>query len=433
MPEAKAPQPFPRFLARIGIFPPLAIGYLGLLLFMIGDGVESGYLAPFLLQLNFSPSRVALIFTVYGFTAAIAAWFSGALSDLIGPRKSMWIGFAVWVIFEIFFLVFALPSHRYELILFFYGLRGFGYPLFAYSFLVWIAAATPPKQLGTSVGWFWFAFTGGLPTLGSLFASVLIPRIGQYNTFWSSLILVAIGGLIALLGVRDATGNHPLVKGTRNPLKVVLYSITIIKDHPKVGIGGVVRTINTASQFGFLVFMPTFFTKTIGFTLEQWLRLLGYVFLSNIFWNLIWGVIGDRLGWRRTVIYFGCVGSAITTLLFYYLPQSFHNNYPLAVLAGILYGATLAGFVPLSALMPSLAPESKGAAMSILNLGAGAATWLGPAIVGIFLPFVGVVGVMWVFAILYIVAAVLSSFLTLTPAMERAAHQSDHGDLVAQP
>ena len=56
-----------------------------------------------------------------------------------------------------------------------YALRGFGYPLFAYGFLVWITAATPAERLGTAVGWFWFAFTGGLPTLGSLLASFTVP------------------------------------------------------------------------------------------------------------------------------------------------------------------------------------------------------------------------------------------------------------------
>ncbi len=432
MPERNAAVTSLHFLERIGIFPPLAVGYLGLLFFMIGDGVESGYLSPYLQHLQFSPGKVALIFTVYGITAAIAAWFSGALSDLIGPRKSMWIGLAIWVLFEILFLVFAIPARSYALILFFYGLRGFGYPLFAYSFLVWIAAATPARQLGTSVGWFWFAFTGGLPTLGSFFASLIIPLIGQYATFWSSLGLVIAGGLITLIGVREPTGNHPLVQGTENSLKVVLQSITIVKERPKVGLGGLVRAVNTASQFGFFVFMPTFFTRTVGFTLEQWLRLLSYIFLSNIIWNLLWGVIGDKFGWRRTVTYFGCIGCALTTLLMYYLPHSFAGNYPMSVLAGVLYGATLAGFVPLSALMPSLAPEAKGAAMSILNLGAGVSTWLGPAVVGIFMPFIGVVGVMWVFAILYLGVAFISMFLTLTPEMEAAAKQPDHGSFIAR-
>ena len=79
----------------------------------------------------------------------------------------------------------------------------------------------------------------------------------------------------------------------------------------------------------------------------------------------------------------------------------------MCVLAAVLYGATLAGYVPLSALMPSLAPEHKGASMSLLNLVAGASVWAGPAIAGIFLRPLGVAGVMWIFAVLYAISAAL--------------------------
>ncbi|GAA3318657.1 hypothetical protein GCM10020331_022350 [Ectobacillus funiculus] len=59
-------------------------------------------------------------------------------------------------------------------------------------------------------------------------------------------------------------------------------------------------------------------------------------------------------------------------------------NYLAATIAAAGFGACLAGYVPLSALVPSLAPENKGAAMSILSLGAGLSTFVGPAIVGVF-------------------------------------------------
>src|SRR6185312_431712 len=107
------------------------------------------------------------------------------------------------------------------------------------------------------------------------------------------------------------------------------------------------------------------------------------------------------------------VGSAITTLLLYYTPALFGANYTLCIVAGALYGATLAGYVPLSALLPSLAPDHRGAAMAMLNLGAGASTWVGPAIAGIFLPLAGVVGVMWIFSGLYLVSAALAFTLRL--------------------
>jgi MFS family permease len=143
----------------------------------------------------------------------------------------------------------------------------------------------------------------------------------------------------------------------------------------------------------------------------------------------LFGIIGDRFGWRRTVAYCGGLGSAITTLLLYYTPHTLGANYPMTVLVGMLYGATLAGDVPLSALMPSLAPERRGAAMSLLNLGAGASIGVGPAIVALFLPAVGVAGVMWIFAVLYLVSGVMALFLTL-PDEGAPTEMDDRGNTI---
>lgn len=410
----EAPASARSLIDRLGIFPPLFWGYVGLLLFMIGDGVEAGYLSKYLVDQGIaSESRVALMFTVYGLTVAISAWLSGALSDLWGPRQVMGIGLVIWAVFEVGFLLLGVAPKSYLMILVMYALRGFGYPLFAYGFLVWISVATPYHRLGTAVGWFWFALTGGLMMLGPLLASYSVDAIGPYATLWCSLGIVALGGMIGLVGLQEPQGKRRLAPAGEHPLLTLLSSISIAWRKPKTAIGCVVRIINTAPQNGFLVFLPIYFTETIGFELSQWLRLLSFMFLSNIIWNLLFGIIGDKLGWRRTVAYCGGIGSAITTLLFYYAPHTLGANYPLVVLAAVLYGATLAGYVPLSALMPSLAPENKGAAMSLLNLGAGASNWVGPAIVAMFLPLLGVGGVMWIYAVLYVISAVLTLFLTL--------------------
>ncbi|POX47571.1 MFS transporter [Streptomyces sp. Ru71] len=380
---------------------------------MIGDGVESGYLSPYLLDQGFPKGQVALLFTVYGVTASIAAWFSGALSDLWGPRRVMLLGLGIWVALQVFFLAVAIPAQNMGLLLAGYGLRGFGYPLFAYGFLVWVTAVTPPRRLGSAVGWFWFAFTGGLPTLGSLFASFTVPWVGAYRTLWMSLALVVAGGLIALLLVREPSGRTRLAPAGERPVATLLGSLAIVWHEPRIGAGAVVRAVNTAAQFGFLVFLPVFFTDTLGFSLAQWLRLLSAMFATNIFFNLLFGVLGDRIGWRRTVAWCGGVGCAVTTLLLYYGTVAAGHDYPLALLLVSLFGATLAGYVPLSALIPSMAPRHKGQAMSALNLGAGVSTFLGPAVVGLFLGPLGVEGVMWVFALMYAGSAVLTVFLKL--------------------
>ncbi len=396
---------------KIGMHPQLAIGYLGLLLFMIGDGVESGFLSPYLLDLHFSQNKIALVFTLYGVAAALASWLSGVLSDLLGPKKIMWCGLLIWLVLEIPFLSLGLAHHNYPIILLCYTIRGLGYPLFAFGFLVWVTAITPQRYLATSVGWFWFARTGGLPTLGSLFASYSVPRHGPYRTLWYSVAFVAMGGLIALLGIRESRGTKALRTGNEHPFRVLLSGISIIWRVPKVGLGGIVAVITTTSEFGFLLFLPIFYIHTIGFTLPQWLQILTIMFATNIFFNLFWGWIGDKIGWRTVITIVGSCGCAAAALGLYYVPHVFGANYTFVMLAGMAYGATLAGFVPLGAIMATLAPQARGAALSVYNLGSGISIWLGPAIAGIFLPRIGVGGVIWVFAMMYLLAAVVGLFL----------------------
>jgi polyol permease family len=407
---AKAAKPGPSLAERLGMYPPLAWGFVGVVLFMCACGVESGFLSAYLVGKGVSESAVALVFTVYGSTAAFASWLSGALSELWGPKRVMLGGLLVWIVFHVAFLWLGIASGSYLLILLFYGLRGFGYPLFAYGFLVWITVATPTRNLGTSLGWFWFSFAAGFPTLGSFVASYMIPWTGEYRTLWWAMVFV-VGAGMALFAVREPIGSRRLAPPGESPLKTLLSSATIAWQIPKIGIGGIVRTINTAAQLGFLVFLPIYCTTKVGFTLGQWLRLLTMLSVSNVIWNLLFGIIGDKFGWRRTVVLFGGFGCAVTTLALYYSLQGHPANYTLAVVAGIFYGATLSAYTPLGAIMAALAPGRKGAAMSILNLGAGASAWVGPAVVGLFLPTLGAGGVMWIFAVLYAISAVMTMFM----------------------
>lgn len=401
------------FVERIGMYPELAIGYLGLLLFMIGDGVEAGFLSLMLTEMRFGTARVALVFTAYGASAALGSWLSGALSDIFGPKKVMAAGLLIWLGFELPFLLGGIAHANYKIIVVSYGLRGFGYPFFAYGFLCWVAAVTPERYLGTAVGWFWSARTGGLPTLGALLASFAVPLIGGYKTLWVSVVLVALGGVIALLLVKEKRGALPLSTTGENPLAVLFTGVSILWRHPKVALGGVVATITTTSEFGFLVCLPIFYVQKVGFSEGQWLQIVSIIFATNVVANLFWGWVGDKIGWRRTITFVGACGCALTTMGLFYVPHIVGPNFILVMLAGMAYGIALAGFVPIAAIMAVLAPESRGASMSIMNLGSGLSMFIGPAIVGVFQPIFGLSGVIWIFALMYLVAAVFSYMLRI--------------------
>lgn len=406
---------------RIGLSPKLLLGYAGVLVFMMGEGLEQGWLSPYLIGKGLSIQESALLFSVYGFAAAIAAWFSGVLAEIFTARRVMLAGLLLFLFGSVCFLTFGLPSNNLAIMVPTYALRGLGYPLFAYGFLVWVAYEALPERLGSAVGIFWFVYSGGLSVLGVLYSSIMLPYLGEIHTLWSALIFVVLGAVIALMLNRDdgaaQSGNRE-----KASLGYVLKGITIAFENPKIGLGGIVRTINTSAAYGFVVFMPMYMMD-MGFTRTHWLQMYAALWTVNIIFNLIFGVISDGLGWRNVVMWFGCVGCALTTLMFYYVPQFFGANYLLTVCAAGLFGACLAAFVPLSAIMPSLAPDNKGAAMSILNLGAGLSTFVGPAVVGLFIGSLGTVGVIWIFTGLYLFSGVLMKFVTLPKESATASEE----------
>ncbi len=394
---------------KMGLPENLRWGYLGVLVFMMGDGVEQGWLSPYLIEHGMTIQQSASLFTIYGVTIAISSWFSGVLAESYGPRKAMLTGLLLYIIGTIGFVGKGMAHLDYTSMLFFYAIRGFGYPLFAYSFMVWITYRAPKNMLGRAVGWFWFVFTGGLNVLGAYYSSWAIVNIGYKNTLWSSIFWVLVGALFALVLNKDkfvpkATGGSKTTE--------LLNGLTIVKKEPKVLLGGIVRVINTTAQFAFPVFLPIYMAEH-GFDTQQWLKIWGTIFTSNIIFNLLFGFVGDRLGWRNTIVWFGGIGCALTTISLYYAPIWFDGSYTAVLIAGIAWGGLLAGYVPLSALVPSLVKEDKGAAMAILNLGAGLPVFVGPALVGILIGSIGSSGVIWVLAGLYVLSAVLAYFIKI--------------------
>jgi polyol permease family len=410
-------------LSRVGLPKQLGWGYLGILIFMMGDGVEQGWLSPYLIEHGMTVKESSTLFIAYGITIAIASWFSGVLAEGFGPKKTMLMGLLLYIIGTAGFVGYGLPDMNYGIMLFTYAIRGFGYPLFAYSFLVWITYRSPSNKLGSAVGWFWFVFTGGLNVFGAYYSSWAITNLGYLNTLWSSIFWVLIGAFFALVLNKDkfevVAGKNTLSKSEE-----LAKGLTILAEEPKVLLGGIVRVINTTAQFAFPVFIPTYMA-THGFSTTEWLQIWGTIFTANIAFNLIFGFVGDRFGWRNTVMWFGGVGCALTTLLFYYSPVLFGASFWMVMFCGVLWGALLAGYVPLSALVPSLVKKDKGAAMAILNLGAGLAVFVGPVIVWLFIDLTGNEGVVWILAGLYVLSAILTKYITL-PENTKTAHYTEN-------
>lgn len=375
-------------------------GYIAIALFMTGDGFELAFLSKYIVDLGFTEAQSSNAFAVYGFAAAIAAWVSGVVAEIITPRKAMIIGFVMWAVLHVLLLIFGLGQSNYAMILLFYGLRGLAYPLFLYSFIVMIVQNVEARQIGPSMGWFWTVYSFGIGVFGSFIPSFTIPIFGEMGTLWSALIFVVLGGLVAVFKLGHLTGK---AKGdglsTQEKLSELSRAITLLKN-PQIAYASFIRIVNTLSLFGYAVIGPMYFTKNFEFSTSQWLQIWTVFFATTLVSNVFWGIVGEKIGWVRTIRWFGCIGMALSTLVFYYLPEWYNTVAPtgltdadgsaaagmaefmMAWIPAILLGWFVAAFVPMTPIFTTLEPTHKGAAISVYTLSAGLSNFAAPAIAG---------------------------------------------------
>jgi polyol permease family len=387
-------------------------GYIAIAIFMTGDGFELAFLSHYITGLGFTPSQVSLAFTLYGLAAALAAWVSGVVAELITPQKTMFIGFVMWAIFHVLFLVFGLGQANYSLILLFYGIRGFAYPLFLYSFIVIIIHNVSTEKSSSALGWYWAVYSVGIGVAGSYIPSFTIPLVGEMTTLWLALAFCVVGGLIALFCLNDVkVPANKLNLTTKEKLSELSRAVTLLYTNRNILLSSFVRIVNTLSLFGFAVVMPMMFVDELGFTTSEWLQIWAVFFFMTIVFNIFWGIVAEKMGWMRVIRWFGCLGMAASSMAFYYIPQHFGHNFAMALIPAIALGAFVAAFVPMAAVFPALEPNHTGAAISVYNLSAGLSNFLAPAIAVVLLPYFSTIGVVIAYTVLYLLAFVCCRYI----------------------
>ncbi|EWS82109.1 MFS transporter [Brachybacterium phenoliresistens] len=414
----------------LGLSPALLWGYVAIAFFMTGDGLEQAFLSDYLVtHAGFTTAQTGSIFTVYGLIVALGAFASGVLAEYFGPRRVMILATIMWIVFHVGFLYFGVMQGDFAMTLVMYAIRAAAYPMFVYSFVVWISYAAPGDRLSSAMGWFWCFYSIGVGVFGSYLPSLTIPWIGEIATLWASIAFIAVGGLLAGLLVR---GRGPEQHGPRTLaglLGVLTETLVMPVRNVQLAYGMIQRIINQISLYGFIVMLPIVFVRDLGFAQGTWLKLWSLVYLVTVFTNLLWGVLGDRIGWVRTVRWFGAIGMCAATLLLYFVPVIFGPNPWLTAAAVVVFGFALAAYVPLSALMPALEPHRRGSAVALLNLAAGLSQFIGSLMVTLLWDRIGTTGTVIALAATYLV----SFGLSFLQKVDQRALAQDAGAPAASP
>ncbi|WP_314208639.1 RbtT/DalT/CsbX family MFS transporter [Vagococcus salmoninarum] len=402
-----------KIATKIGIPVALFYGYIGLVFFMLGAGIETTWFSAYLVSAGYGIQMVSVIFTLYGLFVAIFSWLTSFFANIFSVRKVMWAGLVIYMISTLL-LILGLVGQVFPVIAMAYMLRGASYPLFAYGFLIWITLRSKIKDLGKATSWFWLSFNLGMTIISPLLSSFLLRKTQPVIILGVGMLMAFIGGYLALKVNHD---QLPVEKATKNLGQELKEGITILFEYPRLGIGLIVKAINNIGQFGFVIMMPIFLVAH-QFSITQWGLVWAITYVVNVFAGIFFGSLGDRYGWRKVVAYFSGTLTALACLLIAVVVRYFPGNFFLLVLAFIIFSFGIAAFGPLSALIPAMAPAKKTTAVSVLNLGSGLSNFLGPILVTLLFQRFGGFVVLIVFAVLYLMASLLARFLTITRELE---------------
>ncbi|WP_317943532.1 RbtT/DalT/CsbX family MFS transporter [Carnobacterium maltaromaticum] len=391
---------------RIGIPASLFYGYIGLIFFMLGAGIETSWFSAFLVSSGYEIQLVSVIFSLYGLFVAIFSWLTSFFVNIFSVRKVMIAGLIIYLVSAVI-LIAGIYFELLPVIALAYTLRGASYPLFAYAFLIWITLRSEFKNLGKATSWFWFSFNLGLTIISPLLASLLLKFSNSINILAVGMVMALLGSFFALKVNRD---HLPVFNNNKSILYEMQEGIMILFEYPRLAIGLVVKAINNIGQFGFVIMMPIFLVNN-GYSLSQWGIIWATTYVVNSFAGILFGNLGDYYGWRKIVCYFSGTLTALSCFLIGSVVFYFPGNFFLLMLAFIVFSFGIAAFGPLSALIPAMALEKKTTALSVLNLGSGLSNFLGPVLVTVLFQKFDGFFVLAVFAVLYLLASILAIFL----------------------
>ena len=270
--------------------------------------------------------------------------------------------------------------------------------MFAHAFLVWITAVTPERYMGTAVRMVLVGPNRWTAQLGSALASYSVPWLAHTRRSASLSPWRRRAGSINLLGVREKHGMVPLSTTGHNPVRLLLSSVSVVWRRPRWASAALLPP-SPPHRSSDSWFLSIFFTRVVGFTLQQWLQVPEHHVRYQCCRQPHLGLgrrshrlapnhhVHRRVRMRRhdagLVLRAGRIRRKLCAC-------GYRRH-------GLWHGP--GRFCSIGAIMATLAPESRGAAMSIMNLGSGISTFIGSAVAGVFLPILGVSGVIWIFGI----------------------------------
>jgi MFS transporter, DHA1 family, inner membrane transport protein len=348
----------------------LVIANLFLLLFLgLADNQMIAALLPSLVKsLGISLSTAGLLVVVYSLAAALAAFFSGTLSDHYGRRRFLLAGAA-------FFAVASFAASRSrslnELMLA-RALTGLAAGTLSTCSITFAADWFPYEVRGRAIGLISAAYFAA-PILGVPIAAQIADRFGWRRAFLFFAGLAAVTMLATLRLPRERLNPQPSTEKLRTAVEA--FRSFLVRRDATAAL--VIAFLVSGGLVGFLTYIGQWLNTSFGLPT----RTIGWVFMLGGLVAIgsapLGGILSDRWG-KRAISIAGNLALGVAAALIPLLPWGLG-------LLGVFALASLGAAFrqgPLTALMTEMVPAAqRGSFIALRNissqLGIGATAYLG--------------------------------------------------------
>ena len=379
----------------------------GFLAFVSYDIIRSPLLPLFAVELGATPQSIGLIVGASTITGIFFKFPSGALSDVLGRRKMLFLGL----------LIFAVVPYSYWwvhdlwLLLAVRFLHGFATAIFAPVAMAMVAELLPERR-GEALGWY-SSFTQAGRIVGGVAGGYLISDL----VFGRGFLASAMIGLVILLlftmfkpGDRLGTTSHVDKKGIS--MREMLDGMKQVAMDTRILATSGMEAFQMLASGALMAFLPLY-GILIGFHPGQVGVLIGARGLPSILGRPVMGRVSDRIG-RRPLIIAGQAVCAVTVAL---LPWT--ENFWMLLCLSFLFGLGEAVMLPsTSALVADLcSTRSFGSAMgvfgSVMDMGHAS----GPILTGLIVGFFGYRAAFGTVAVLLVLMMLIFIQIVRSPHM----------------
>ena len=331
------------------------IRILAIVAFFVGlDSLLVAPLLPVITEtINIPDGSGGLLITIYALCYGITAPLFGMMSDSVGRKRMIIIGF---VIFSISTFCTGLAKN-FEILLLFRGLTGLSGAMIMPSIFALVGDKVTYESRGKAMGTIMGAMVGS--TVVGVPIGAFLSEVGNWQwTFYSIGLLTLFLTLLVnhiLENEKQRNEVHiSIAKTLGAPLKMVLVNGSVL-------FALLATFLWTIGLHGMFSYIGVYYGNNFGLSVGEIGMVIFLAGMGSVVGNILGGKLADKIG-KRNVISIASIVAAISVVIFSFSIE----NLVIAITVHIIWSLFIGfGQASLTALISELKPAVRGTVMAL--------------------------------------------------------------------